>query len=267
MKPAIMLRDVTKIFRTYHHYHAGFKAFVLNPKHFLVSGSKDALLAVDGVSLTIYEGETFGILGRNGAGKSTLLALVGGILRPTSGEISVRGRLSALLGLGAGFSYDLTGRENIILNGVLLGLRKTDIERKSNQIIEWSGLADSIDQPLKTYSSGMQMRLGFSIAVHVQPEILLVDEVLAVGDAEFHAKCLKHITDLRRQGVTIVFVSHDLQAISSMCDRAAWIEKGRLSDVGSPADVTGKYRRAVGVTSAPARTISAPTERARIENH
>lgn len=247
MKPAIVLRDVSKAFSTYHHYQAGFKAFILNPRQFLAHSSKDALMAVDRVSLTIYEGETFGILGRNGAGKSTLLALVGGILRPTSGEISVRGRLSALLGLGAGFSYDLTGRENIVLNGVLLGLRKSEIERKSTAIIEWSGLADSIDQPLKTYSSGMQMRLAFSIAVHVQPEILLVDEVLAVGDAEFHAKCLNHIGELRKQGVTIVFVSHDLPAIVTMCDRAAWIEKGRLHDLGDPDKIAERYQRAVGV--------------------
>jgi lipopolysaccharide transport system ATP-binding protein len=242
MSPVLTLRNVTKIFRTYHHYHAGFKALVLNPHTLLHNGARETFLAVDRISFSVNKGETFGIFGRNGAGKSTILALMAGIMRPTTGEISVQGRISPLLELGVGFTTELTGRENVIINGVLLGLRRREIEERMNEIIEFAGLSSFIDQPLKTYSSGMQVRLGFAIAIHVRPDILIVDEVLAVGDAEFHAKCLKRIAEIRREGVTIVFVSHDLHTLQSICDRAAWIDKGRLVSIGAPGEMIRRYQ-------------------------
>ena len=242
MKPALVLQDVTKIFRTYHHYHAGLKALVLNPSSLLRHGVRDTFLAIDQISFAVHKGESFGIIGRNGAGKSTLLALIGGILRPTSGMISVQGRISPLLELGVGFTPELTGRENIIVNGVLLGLRRRDIEERMGEIIDFAGLSSFIDQPLKTYSSGMQVRLGFAIAINVRPDILLVDEVLAVGDAEFQEKCLERITNLRKQGVTIVFVSHNLETLKSICNQAAYIDKGRLIALGTPREVISRYQ-------------------------
>jgi len=242
MKPALVLQDVTKIFRTYHHYHAGLKALVLKPSSILRHGVRDTFLAIDQISFTVGKGETFGIIGRNGAGKSTLLGLIGGILRPTSGRISVQGRISPLLELGVGFTPELTGRENIIINGVLLGLRRRNIEERIDEIIDFSGLSAFIDQPLKTYSSGMQVRLGFAIAIHVRPDILLVDEVLAVGDAEFQEKCLERIKNLRKQGVTIVFISHDLETLKNICNQAAWIDKGRLIALGTPPEVISRYQ-------------------------
>jgi lipopolysaccharide transport system ATP-binding protein len=233
------------VFRTYHHYHAGLKTLALNPRLVGARRQRDTFLAIDELSLTVCQGETFGILGRNGAGKSTLLSLIAGVLRPTSGIISVQGRISPLLELGVGFTPDLTGIENIVINGVLLGLRRREVEAKMDDIIDFSGLGPFIDQPLKTYSSGMQMRLGFAIAIHAEPDILLVDEVLAVGDAEFQKKCLGRIADLRKRGVTIVLVSHDLPTMESVCDRAAYIEKGRLVAIGRPSEVTGIYHREI----------------------
>jgi lipopolysaccharide transport system ATP-binding protein len=243
VRTAIEVRELTKVFSAYHHYRDGFKAFVLKPHLFLHARQKNGRVAVNDVSFVVYQGEAFGIVGRNGAGKSTLLALIGGILRPTAGEISVTGRISPLLALGVGFSYDLTGRENIVLNGVLLGLRKKEINDVIPDIIQFSGLGTSIEEPLKVYSSGMQMRLGFSIAVHVKPEILLIDEVLAVGDAEFHRQCLDRIALLRKQGVTIVLVSHDLPTVEAICDRAAYLENGSLVAIGPSHQVIEQYRR------------------------
>src|SRR5499426_680984 len=189
MRQVLILENVTKEFRTYHQYHAGLKALVLYPGQIMRHRERDRFLAINEVSFAVYGGETFGILGRNGAGKSTLLALMAGVLRPTLGKISVHGRISPLLELGVGFTQELTGVENILINGILLGLRKKEIEAKLDDIIDFSGLSAFIDQPIKTYSSGMMTRLGFAIAIHAQPEILLVDEVLAVGDAEFQEKC------------------------------------------------------------------------------
>jgi lipopolysaccharide transport system ATP-binding protein len=241
MKPVVTFDNVTKVFKTHHRYQVGLKAMVLNPG--LITRGWERFLAINAISFTIREGETFGILGRNGAGKSTLLALIAGVLRPTFGKISVQGRISPLLELGVGFTPDLTGIENIVINGVLMGLRRREVEGKMDEIIDFSGLGSFIDQPLKTYSSGMQMRLGFAIAIHAEPDILLVDEVLAVGDAEFQKKCLGRIADLRKRGVTIVLVSHDLLTMESVCDRAAYIEKGGLVAIGPPSEVTGIYHR------------------------
>ncbi len=182
--------------------------------------------ALRDLDLEIYRGETVGLIGPNGAGKSTLLKLTSRIIYPTSGRVRVFGRVAALLELGTGIHPDLTGRENIYLNGSLLGLSRDQINRKLDAIIEFSGLGDFIDVPVKHYSSGMYMRLGFSIAVHVDPEILLVDEVLAVGDHAYQLKCHARIKELVRNGVTILFVSHNMEAVRSVCRRAIWMEKG-----------------------------------------
>jgi len=239
---ALSLDSVSKEFRLYPTHHAGLKELIVNPFRKKRSRQTNAFLAISDISLAVGKGESFGILGRNGAGKSTLLALIAGVLRPTSGTISVRGRISPLLELGVGFTHELTGRENIIINGVLLGLRKREIEAKVEQIIEFAELSKFIDQPLKTFSSGMLSRLGFAIAVQVKPDIVLIDEVLSVGDANFQKKCLRRIDDLRNNGVTIVFVSHNLDVVESVCDRVVWIDKGQIIAIGPSKDVVAAYR-------------------------
>ncbi len=197
--------------------------------------------ALDGVSLEILPGETVGFIGPNGAGKSTALKLVARILEPTSGEITINGQVRALLELGAGFHPDLTGRDNIFLNGSILGLSRAEVHRKLDQIIAFAEIGQFIDVPVKHYSSGMHIRLGFSIAVHTDPEILLVDEVLAVGDATFQQKCLERIAELRNRGVTIVYVSHALDSVRELCSRAFWLENGKIQTAGSAVAVVRKY--------------------------
>jgi lipopolysaccharide transport system ATP-binding protein len=251
MRTVLTLENVTKVFRTYHRYHAGIKAFVLDPRQILSHRERDTFVALNQISFTVFEGECFGIVGRNGAGKSTLLALIAGVLRPTSGTISAHGHISPLLELGVGFTPELTGIENIVTNGVLLGLRRKEIEARIDEIIDFSGLRGFVDQPLKIYSSGMLARLGFAIAIHVNPKILLVDEVLAVGDAEFQRKCLDRIAELRNQGVTIVFVSHNLQTLAAICDRAAYIDGGQLASIGTPRDVIDLYQSRLSHLSVP----------------
>lgn len=197
--------------------------------------------ALDGVSLEIPRGSFFGLIGHNGSGKSTLLKLLAGIHRPTSGEIVVDGRVAALLELGSGFHPELTGRENVYLNGSILGLSKRRIDEVLDEIVEFSGLGDFVDSPVKVYSSGMYVRLGFAISIHVEPDILLVDEVIAVGDEDFQRRCLEHMYGLRRSGVTIVLVSHSINLIESLCDQVAWLDHGRLQQVGTPGDVCRAY--------------------------
>jgi lipopolysaccharide transport system ATP-binding protein len=199
----------------------------------------ERFVALDDVSLKIERGETVGLIGPNGAGKSTLLKLVSGIIEPTSGRMMTHGRVGALLELGSGFHPDLTGRENIYLNGSILGLSRAEIRDKMDEII--AELERFIDAPVRHYSSGMYVRLGFSVAVHTEPDILLVDEALAVGDAAFQSKCLDRIADLRGSGVTIILVSHDLVSIQSLCDRAIWLEQGRIRMQGDPVDVVMAY--------------------------
>lgn len=245
MSTVISVDNVTKEFQNLKRYGAGLKSLLLDPSSVWQHVVEDMLPAVSDISFSVQAGEIFGVLGRNGAGKSTLLGVIGGMLRPTSGTISVHGRVCPLLELGAGFSPDLTGRENIVLNGILLGMRRHEVLERSDDIIEFSGLRRVIDQTLKTYSSGMQIRLGFSIATHANPDILLVDEVLAVGDAEFQEQCLALVGRLRSEGVTIVFVSHDLVTLESICDRAAWLDKGRLMAIGCPKEVIAQYQRDV----------------------
>jgi ABC-type polysaccharide/polyol phosphate transport system ATPase subunit len=199
------------------------------------------LWAVRDASLAVRAGDSVGVIGRNGSGKSTMLKLITRILRPTSGTIEVIGRMSALLELGAGFHADLTGRENIYLNGSLLGLNREQIARQYDAIVDFSELEEFIDMPVKHYSSGMYMRLGFSVAVHVDPDILIVDEILAVGDQSFQTKCLERIYELKRKGVTILMVSHNLESVRNICSRLVWMEHGRIKAVGPSAEVAAEY--------------------------
>lgn len=200
------------------------------------------LWAVHEVSLEVAPGECVGIIGRNGSGKSTLLKLIARIIQPTTGKIMVLGRVSALLELGAGFHPDLTGRENIFLNASLLGLTAEETDALYDDIVEFSELGQFIDMPVKHYSSGMYMRLGFSVAIHVRPDILIVDEILAVGDETFQAKCMDRILDMKRNGTTILFISHKLDSISSLCNRVIWLDQGKVRLAGPADSVLAQYR-------------------------
>lgn len=197
--------------------------------------------ALRNVSLEVPRASMFGLVGRNGSGKSSLLRIMAGIYRPTGGRVAVSGRTSALLELGTGFHPELSGRENIYLNASVLGVSKAQINDRVDQIIEFSGLEEFIDSPVKVYSSGMYVRLGFAVAVHVDPEILIVDEVVAVGDEEFQIRCFSHLDYLRSQGVTIVLVSHDLSMMRDRCDQMAWLDQGRLKAAGDPQRVVDDY--------------------------
>ena len=199
--------------------------------------------ALRDVSFEIGRGEAVGIIGHNGAGKSTVLKLLSNITAPTSGEITIGGRLSALIEVGSGFHPELTGRENVYLSGSILGMRRAEISSKLDQIVDFAGVRDFIDTPVKRYSSGMYVRLGFSIAAHLDPDILLLDEVLAVGDAAFQQKCLGRILDLKRAGKTIVFISHDLGAVERLCDRVLLMRRGQLAADGPPRDVVAAYQQ------------------------
>lgn len=197
--------------------------------------------ALENVSFSLKRGETFGIVGRNGAGKSTLLQLIAGTVQPSSGSIQVFGRVAALLELGSGFDPELTGRENVFLNATILGLTNKEIERVYPEILDFSGIGDFIDRPVKTYSSGMQVRLAFAVTVFVEPDLLIVDEALAVGDAAFQFKCLKRIEDMQKRGVSLLFVSHDMQLVQNFCQNAIYLEKGRVKSEGSAIKVAGDY--------------------------
>jgi lipopolysaccharide transport system ATP-binding protein len=201
--------------------------------------------ALSGVNLDVMRGSTTGIIGRNGAGKSTLFKLLAGITTPTRGRITLRGRLAALIEVASGFHPELTGRENVLLSGAILGMTRRDVVAKLESIVEFAGIGAFIDTPVKWYSSGMYVRLGFSVAAHLDPDIMLVDEVLAVGDAEFQARCLDRVQELRRRGVTMLIVSHDLTAIAQLCDRAILLEAGQVAADGLPAAVVADYHRRV----------------------
>lgn len=198
--------------------------------------------AVKDVSFEVNRGESLGIIGHNGAGKSTILKLLSNITTPTKGEITIKGHLAALIEVGSGFHPELTGRENIYLSGSILGMRRHEIASKLDAIVDFAGIAPFIDTPVKRYSSGMYVRLGFSIAAHLDPDILLLDEVLAVGDMSFQAKCLERISQLKRSGRTIVFISHDLGAVERLCDRVLLLQRGEIKVEGRPKDVIAKYR-------------------------
>ena len=201
----------------------------------------EVVMALKDVSFTVEKGTAFGVIGENGSGKSTLLKIVTGIVKPTSGTVTVNGKVSALIELGAGFHPEITGRENIYINGIMLGLSKKEIHEKFDEIVQFAELEEFIDAPVKTYSSGMYMRLGFSIAINVNPDVLLVDEVLAVGDASFVPKCLDRIDDFRRREKTILFVSHDLATVRKICDKVIWLKDGVIQTIGEPTRVVDAY--------------------------
>jgi len=199
-------------------------------------------VALDGIDLEIRPGEAVAVVGPNGSGKSTLLKLAGGILKPTAGAVEVNGRVTALIELGAGFHPEITGRENVFINGMLLGLRRSEIEARMQEIVDFADIGSFIDQPVKIYSSGMYVRLGFAVAVTAEPDVLLIDEVLAVGDEAFTRRCLDRLARMRGRGVTMVLVSHDLDLVSSFADRAVYLERGRIVAVGAADAVVARYR-------------------------
>ncbi len=207
-----------------------------------VGGAKE-FLALHDVSFAVREGEALGIIGHNGAGKSTILKLLAGVTDPTRGHARVNGRFAALIELGAGFHPDLTGRENVYLNGSILGLKRAEIDRKLESIVDFAGIERFMDTPVKRYSSGMQARLGFAVAAHVEPEVLLIDEVLSVGDFAFQQKCFKRMEEFRRSGIAIVFVSHNLNAIASLCSRAILLRTGEVVASGTPMEVIDAYTK------------------------
>lgn len=241
-KAVIQFENVNKYYPLYHHITGGVKNLLLNFPSAMRSFRTSRFEALKDISFDVHKGETFGIIGRNGSGKSTTLGLIAGVLRPTSGQITVNGRISPLLELGAGFHYELTGRENILLNGVLLGLTRKQVVAKMEEIVDFSELGDFIEQPIRTYSSGMLARLGFSVVAHLDPEILLIDEILAVGDIKFQKKCYRAFDDFKKQNKTIVIVSHDLNAIEKYCDNVVLLDNGQIREVGDPKMVSSKYK-------------------------
>lgn len=245
-KDAIVLEEVSKRFRLYRERSSSLKELITRQR-----GSRyEEFWAVRDVSIRVPRGSTYGLIGHNGSGKSTLLRVMAGIHRPTSGSVFIDGRVSALLELGAGFHPDLSGRENTYLNGAILGMTKRQIDERIDEIIDFSGLGEFIDSPVKIYSSGMYVRLGFSVAVHVDPDILIIDEVIAVGDEDFQRRCFDHLYKLRRQGTTIVVVSHSLGLMQTLCDEVAWLDHGRLLDDGRAPEVVRSYLEQVDLHEA-----------------
>jgi ABC-type polysaccharide/polyol phosphate transport system ATPase subunit len=243
MKYAVECNNIGVQFKRYREKNRMLRWTLLNQMR--KRQPNETFWALKNVSFTVRPGETFGIVGENGSGKSTMLKLITGIMNPDTGNIRVNGRISALLELGAGFHPDLTGTENIYLNGSIMGLTRAEIRSKFNEIVRFSELQDFIDTPIKHYSSGMYMRLGFSIAINVNPDILVIDEVLAVGDQGFQNKCLNKIRDFKRMGKTILFVSHDMGVTSQLCSRAVWLDNGVVVARGSTQKVVENYKSRV----------------------
>jgi ABC-2 type transport system ATP-binding protein/lipopolysaccharide transport system ATP-binding protein len=240
---AIELDRVTRVYQKYsaRHRFQTFKSALVKGDLFRSLKPDELVTALDDISLQVEKGMTFGVIGENGSGKSTLLKIIAGIAKPTSGRLTVEGKISALIELGAGFHPEISGRENVFINGIMLGLSKKEITQKFDEIVEFAELEEFIDAPVKTYSSGMYMRLGFSIAINVNPEILLIDEVLSVGDAAFVPKCLDRIDDFRRRRKTILFVSHDLTTVAKICDKVAWLKNGKIRMIGEPKRIVDAY--------------------------
>jgi len=234
---AIVIENLHKTFRLSHERHGSLKSLALS----FSRRTHDYVHALNGISFTVPEGETLAVVGKNGSGKSTLLSTMARVYKPTSGTVTMNGRVSALLALGAGFHTELTGIENVYLNGSILGMSRREIDKCFNQIVSFAELEEFIDAPLRTYSSGMVMRLGFSVAIQVRPDILLVDEVLAVGDEQFQRKCYEKVRELQSEGKTILFVSHDLKAVSDVATRAMWLDSGEIRADGDVQTVLGKY--------------------------
>jgi lipopolysaccharide transport system ATP-binding protein len=252
MRTAIKVVGLSKLYRrtSSGHQLRTLKSALLDGS--LVRGLRpeESIPAITDVSFAVAHGEAVGLIGSNGSGKSTLLKIVAGILQPTQGTIEVDGRVAAMIELGAGFHPEISGRENIYINGAVLGLSRKEIDERFDAIVEFSGLADFIDEPVKNYSSGMYVRLGFAVAIHTDPEVLMVDEVLSVGDEAFAHRCLRRIQEFLARGKTLLLVSHSLQLIEEVCDRAIWLEKGTLRLDGHPRRVIDAYRESVAVDEA-----------------
>ncbi|MEK6684048.1 MAG: ABC transporter ATP-binding protein [Nitrospirota bacterium] len=242
---AIELKGVSKKYRRHieRPLATTLKSYFLRDLWHRRDDSKDVIWALHNVDFKVGQGTTVGIIGRNGSGKSTLLKLISRILKPDVGTVTVHGKVAALLELGAGFHPELTGRENVIINGIILGLTKSEIKSKLDEIIDFAELREYIDDPIRTYSSGMYMRLGFSVAVHIDPEILLIDEVLAVGDAAFTRKCMDRMNHFKKVGKTMVLVTHDLRMVRSWCDEGIWLNRGVVQMQGNPGDVVEAYAK------------------------
>ncbi len=241
---AVTVDRISKKFRIYQRRPIGFKDHLLSWIHG-THNEYEELWALSDVSLDVKPGEMVGLIGANGSGKSTLLQVIAGIYSPDKGRVVVNGRLRALLELGTGFNAELSGRENSIVNGALMGFSRREIRERLDAIVAFAELERFIDMPLKTYSSGMQIRLAFAIAVHLDPEILILDEVLAVGDDHFYRKCLRRVYSVREAGASILLVSHDLNTIEQLCDRVCLLDRGRLVADGAPVEVLSKYRAAI----------------------
>lgn len=243
MSVSIKFDNISKKFALYHGrartLQEQFLDFIHRPRQ--QQPQKEIFWALKQASFEVHSGQTFGLVGSNGSGKSTALKLMAGILEPTLGQVTINGRVSALLELGTGFHPDLTGRENVFLNGSLMGISRKDMLRCFDDIVEFSELQEFIDMPVKHYSSGMYTRLAFAVAIHVNPEILIIDEVLAVGDGAFQRKCMDHIGEMKRAGVTIIMVSHDLDTVARLCSQVAWLDHGRVHRIGDGRSVINEY--------------------------
>ena len=238
---AVRVDDVSKKFRLYHERNQSLKSAIMRGRRSV----HEDFWALRNISFDVPEGSTFGLIGSNGSGKSTLLKCLARIYYPDSGSITANGKIAALLEVGSGFHPELTGRENIFLNGSILGMSKKEVQAKFDSIVDFSGVEEFIDQPVKNYSSGMYVRLGFSVAIHVDPEILIVDEVLAVGDAEFQAKCRQKFIDFRHDGRTVILVSHSMETVKDMCDQVGWINKGHLESSGPAGPTIAAYEASI----------------------
>src|SRR5687768_13977908 len=240
---AIDVVHASKVYRRYsrRHQFSTLKSALLSRSLIRDLRPDETFLALQDVTFAVPRGRTLGVIGRNGSGKSTLLKLVAGITKPTTGTVKVDGRISALIELGAGFHPEISGRENVFINGIMLGLTKREVTQRFDEIVDFAEMKDFIDAPVKTYSSGMYMRLGFAVAIHVDPEVLLVDEVLAVGDEGFTHKCLDKFAEFKRRGKTILLVTHSLGLVERFCDDALWMDAGRLKAMGDPKRVVGAY--------------------------
>lgn len=248
MHPAITVQSLGKRFR---HYSPNRPRTIMAAA---LSGwrgvrAREYFWALRDVSFTVAPGEMLGVIGRNGAGKSTLLRLLGRVGQPEEGKITLNGRVGALLDLGAGFHPDLTGRENVLVNGVVAGLLEREVRRRFDSIVEFAELENFVDSPVRTYSTGMMMRLAFSVAIHARPEILLVDEYLSVGDQAFQNKCLDRIAEMKAEGCAVVFVSHGVEQVKTLCDRTIWLNQGRMWAEGEAEVVVEKYQATSGVQS------------------
>jgi lipopolysaccharide transport system ATP-binding protein len=246
--PAISFQNVTKAFPR----HAGQMLLRDRVARMFRSAPKEPFYALRDVSFTVGRGESLAVIGHNGAGKSTLLNIATGLCAPTSGEVKMNGRVAALLELGSGFHPDLTGAENIWINAALMGLNRKEVRARFDEIVDFSGIADFINEPLRTYSSGMTMRLAFSVAVNVDPDILIIDEVLGVGDHAFFTKCLERIMHFRNAGKTILCVSHALPTLEKLCSRAIWLDHGQLVETGPVKQLIAAYTEK---QAAPAATV------------